>query len=135
MTEAAGEQARRMLTHLQLADASVQKATEQAAGGPYAPLEPELKALSEQHIAPAEKAGERVSIASAAQTRAELAEEADFHIQQPLPTLSRLMERFGALAEAARRRQQLEQLSQDQARLAEASTELNRERPDRDQQW
>jgi hypothetical protein len=118
--EEAQQQLADMLEHLDAAEGRARELAEQVAPTPFAGLSPRLEQVADEHIARAENLAGQVPLTEEPQERAELADEADFQAGMAAAAVEEMAEQFDAMAQMARRRQDLSELARSQAELAAA---------------
>ncbi|KPK57933.1 MAG: hypothetical protein AMK73_09635, partial [Planctomycetes bacterium SM23_32] len=109
-----------MLEHLDTAEGTARELSQQLAWSVFGPLGPRLEEVADERIAPAANLAGQVGFTERPEQRTELADEADFQVQMAEAAVSQMLDEFGAMERAARRRQELAELARAEAELAAA---------------
>ncbi|MCK4284327.1 MAG: DUF4175 family protein, partial [Candidatus Brocadiae bacterium] len=130
LDQAAQERIDRMHEHLDAADGSARELAQRVAWSMYGFLAPKLRATADNHISRADNLAGQVQLTEEPQQRGKLADEADLQIDLAVAAVSEMVEQFDAVAEAARRQQELQELAEQQTDLADTKYAMEEGPPD-----
>ena len=106
--------------HLATAEKDTRALADATTGGTYPALSKTLDKLANNHIGKARELAGLVKITDQQKSRAELAEQADFHVDRAITIVADLLKKLDVLTELARRALKLQELALRQEELAAA---------------